>query len=79
VLNVSKEKISDKMIKNVEERVTRVLDYVDVTQDGLYEALMRGFVKGKNFSFGKLEGREEKRASELAARVYGSDEWNFSR
>ncbi len=78
VLNISKEKISDKMIKSVEERVTRVLDYSDVTQEKLYSALLSGFVKGKDYTVGTLTGTETERANELS-KIYGSDKWNFSR
>ncbi len=79
LLNVSKEKISDKMIKNVEDRVTRVLDYSNVTQEGLYEALLSGFTEGKEFFFGNLSEEEKSRAEELSKNTYRSDEWNFSR
>ncbi len=79
VLNISREKISDKMIKSVEERVTRVLDYSNVTQEGLYSALLSGFVRGKDYKIGRLTETEEKRANELSESVYKSKDWNFSR
>ncbi len=79
VLNISREKISDKMIKSVEERVTRVLDYSNVTQEGLYSALLSGFVRGKDYKTGRLTETEEKRANELSELVYKSKDWNFSR
>ena len=79
VLKVSKEKISDKMIKSAEERVTRVVDHASTTQEGLYEALLKGFTEGKEYAFGSLNGNEAERARELEKSVYSSDSWNFSR
>ncbi len=79
VLNVSREKISDKAIKSVEERVTRVLDYSSVSQNGLYLALLSGFVKNKEYKMGELTADEASRSEELAGSVYRSDQWNFSR
>lgn len=79
LLKISKEKISDKMIKSVQERVTRVLDYNIVSIEGLYKALLQGFTSGKNFSFGSLTAEEIKRAQDLAESRYMSHEWNFMR
>ncbi len=79
VLNVSREKISDKAIKSVEERVTRVLDYSSVSQNGLYLALLSGFVRNKEYKMGELTADEASRSEELAGSVYRSDQWNFSR
>ena len=79
VLNVSAEKISDKMIKSAEERVTSVRKNSDVTIEKLYDALLKGFAKGKDFEFGKLSDEESRRAGELARTTYRTNEWNFSR
>lgn len=79
VLKVSKEKISDKMIESAEERVTRVVDHSSATQDGLYEALLKGFVDGKEYEFGQLNRDEIAIAEGLEKSVYSSDSWNFSR
>ncbi|MCL4379715.1 MAG: lipoate--protein ligase family protein [Candidatus Marsarchaeota archaeon] len=79
VLKVSNEKISDKMIKSAEERVTRVVDHAGTTQEGLYEALLKGFTEGKEYQFDSLNGNETERARELEKSVYSSDSWNFSR
>ncbi len=79
VLNVSKEKISDKMIKSVEERVTRVLDYKDIAQQGLYEGLLKGFTEGKEYYMGELGRGEMERASELAEAVFKAESWSFMR
>jgi lipoate-protein ligase A len=79
VLNVSAEKVSDKMIKSVEERVTCVSKHSRASLEELYEALKRGFTRDKEFEMGKLTSEETARAEELARNVYASDAWNFSR
>ena len=79
LLKVSSEKISDKMIKNAEDRVTRVTDHADTTLDGLYDALLAGFVEGKDYEFGALDHDEAAKAEDLAGKVYAADSWNFSR
>ena len=79
VLNISREKISDKMIKNVEERVTKVLDFTNASQEELYSALLEGFTKGKKCRFSGLSNAEIARANELARDLYSTEEWNLSR
>lgn len=79
LLKISKEKISDKMIKAVQERVTRVLDYRMVSIEQLYDALLKGFTAGKEYAIGSLTAEELKRASELAEERYAAREWNFMR
>ena len=79
ILNVSAEKISDKMIKSAEERVTSVNKHANVSTNELYSALVKSFTKGKEFEFGHLCEDESSRAEELARTVYHTDAWNFSR
>ncbi len=79
LLKVSAEKISDKMIKSVEERVTSVTNYSSASIKETYEALLKGFTKDKEYRLGGLSGEEESRAGELARTVYSTDSWNFSR
>ncbi len=78
-LNVSREKISDKMIKNAEERVTCILKHCDLDKRDVYEALVRAFTEGKDFEFGKWSESEIARARELAEKKYKSDEWMYMR
>lgn len=78
-LRVSKEKISDKAIQSVHDRVTKILDYNVISIDGAYKALLQGFVSGKEYGFGTLSTEEIARAHELAEKRYMSREWNFSR
>jgi lipoate-protein ligase A len=79
LLKISKEKISDKLIKSVEERVTCVSRYSDITQDGLYKELMKAFADGKDYQIGSYTEAEKVRADILAKTIYDSDDWNFSR
>lgn len=79
VLKVGQEKISDKMIAAVEERVTRLKNFGDFKMEEVYQALVEGFTKDKEFEFGKLSEEEVERASELAENRYKSQEWNFRR
>ncbi len=78
-LNVSKEKISDKMIKNAEERVTCVLKHRALDKKEVYEALVEAFTEGKDFEFGAWSENELARARELAEKKYRSEEWMFLR
>jgi lipoate-protein ligase A len=78
VLNVSGEKISDKAVKGVEERVTSVYSQRGVSFQELYEAILHGMTEYRECEFGVTSGSENKRARELA-RTYASDDWNFSR
>lgn len=79
LLKISKEKVSDKAIKSVRDRVTRVLDHNIVSIDQLYDALLRGFTSGKSFTMGSLTADEIRRAQELAETKYMTREWNFQR
>ena len=80
VLKVGADKISDKMIAAVEDRVTSVnrikpeLSYEDVLG-----AMTESFTQGKDFAIGELSKEEIARAEELAQSRYRSEEWNFSR
>ncbi len=78
VLKVSKEKISDKAIKNVEERVTMVRKYSDISLADLYITLLAGFSEKMDCEEGALSKKELKKATEVAPN-YRSASWNFSR
>lgn len=79
LLKVSSEKISDKMIKSAEDRVTSVSDCSDATVEQLHEALIGGFTANKDYHFGGFTDTELKRGGQLANEIYSSDSWNFSR
>lgn len=79
VLKVSAEKISDKLIKSVEERVTRILDHAKVSRAEAYQGLVAGFMEDKDYETEPLSKEEVARAQELAMTRYLTREWNFRR
>ncbi len=83
VLKVPKEKISDKMISDVNERVTSVRDLLGegISFDDLYNALVSGFSKGLDLEIeqGVLSQSEKEMVESLIESRYASDEWNLSR
>lgn len=79
LLKVPDEKIKDKLIANVKERVTSVLQQKQISKDELYNALLKGFTDGKDFEISSFTGDELKRASELVSSRYSQREWNFMR
>jgi len=83
VLKVSKEKISDKLIKSVEERVTtlnrelnRKVDFTEIS-----EALERGFSEALNVDLieAKLTREEMELAKKLREMKYAKKEWILER
>jgi len=87
VLNVSRQKISDKMIHSAEERVTCILKHCDVDKTAVCGALIEAFAcgasktntQGKEHEFGTWSEREIMRARELAEKKYKTDEWTYLR
>lgn len=83
VLKVPSEKIRDKMIQAVEERVTSINRYLrrDVSFEELKEALIKGFVTSLNIKLkpGEVTGFEEELAKKLKEEKYATREWNFKR
>ena len=79
VLNVSRQKITDKMIKNARERVTCVGMHCDAGKMEVYEAIVRAFTEGKDHETGKSSIEELSRAKELAGGKYKSAEWMYLR
>ncbi len=79
VLRVSKEKISDKMIAAVEDRVTSVKKSGNATYAQTYEALVSAFSEGKETFSGSWTNSELARAKELVETKYKTKEWNFQR
>lgn len=82
VLKVPKEKISDKMIKSVEDRVTtikRELGHVDFGE--VEEALKKGFTEVFDAKLvkGKLSEEERRLALKLKKEKYGTADWIFKR
>ncbi len=79
VLKVDKQKISDKAIKNVEERVTSLLHHKNIALNEFHDILVKAFTKDKEFFFDKWTEEELERAGELIEKRYSKDEWNFMR
>jgi len=79
LLIVGADKISDKMIAAVEERVTRVQDHAKVTREQTYEALKQAFIQDKEFEIGKFTSEEMNLADKLMDEKYSADEWNAMR
>jgi lipoate-protein ligase A len=79
VLNVSRQKITDKMIKSAEERVTCVGMHCNRGKMEVYEALVNAFTEGKDYEYGTFSIDELARAKELAEQKYKSDEWIYLR
>jgi lipoate-protein ligase A len=82
VLRVSDTKISDKMIKVVQDRVTNLRRYLDrnISFEETKEALLSGFKKTFEISLelGDLTSYEEELVTELHAK-YSSENWVFQR
>jgi len=82
VLRVSDAKISDKLIKVVEERVTNIRRYIDtdISFQDVRDALVKGFEETLNIelSSGELTFEEEVVVKELYEK-YTSHEWIYQR
>jgi len=76
LLKVPDEKIKDKMIATVKERVTSVKMLKEARQEDVLAALKKGFVEGKEFGVSGLSQKESGRAEELAETKYRTKEWN---
>lgn len=80
LLKVPKEKISDKFISDVKQRVTSIVDINPaVTEQQLVEALMSAFTEGKEVEIGKFSPEEIAAAGKLAKDKYASEEWSYLR
>lgn len=79
LLKVPDEKIRDKMISTVKERVTSVKQSSSASYQDTYNALVKGFTENKQCSFGELTDKEKQSAEQWAKELYSSDEWNFKR
>ena len=83
VLKVPSEKIRDKLIKSVEERVTSINAVLgrEVSFKELKDALIDGFEDsfGIELTPGNITDFEEDLAQKLKAEKYATREWNFKR
>ncbi len=80
LLKVGQEKIADKLIAAVEDRVTSIEQLKpNVSMGELYLSLMDGFTAGKQWDKGDWTLGEMERARLLAGERYGSEKWNSMR
>jgi lipoate-protein ligase A len=83
ILKVPKEKISDKMIADVKQRVTSISDILqrDIEMEELRAALETGFSQALDVELvkGELTFEEKSTTQRLSKKKYSTDEWNFSR
>ena len=80
LLKVPKEKISDKFIADVKQRVTSLTDInPKITEQQLMDGLVAAFTEGKEFEIGNFSPEEMAAAEKLAKERYSSDEWNYLR
>ena len=82
ILKVPQEKISDKLVKSVEDRVTTIrqeIGYVDA--DEVEQALIRGFTEALDVTFVPSELSDEERhlAYQLKTEKYAQPRWTFQR
>lgn len=86
LLLIPNEKIKDKMIQVVEERVTSInqeakKDEKEYTFDDIVRILAQGFEESLNtkLELSELSESEKEMAEKLAKEKYSTDEWNFKR
>ncbi|MBD3407589.1 MAG: lipoate--protein ligase family protein [Candidatus Lokiarchaeota archaeon] len=83
VLKVPEEKISDKMIADVKDRVISIEEILggEINFGRLEEALRNGFKSALDIEFDdlRLTQREMNMAEELVESKYSTNEWNLSR
>ncbi|MHA1930078.1 MAG: lipoate--protein ligase family protein [Candidatus Thorarchaeota archaeon] len=83
ILKVPEEKISDKMIEGVKDRVTSLTEILDreVHFEELRDALYDGFCESLEIFLepGELSMKENEDVEILMETKYSSDEWNLSR
>ncbi|NYT15276.1 MAG: lipoate--protein ligase family protein [Methanomassiliicoccales archaeon] len=79
VLKVGKEKLSDKDIVEFDERVTCILNEIEVPWHLVLRALRVAFTSEKDWEMGALSKKEMVQVHRLVVERYGSDEWTYSR
>ena len=80
LLKVDDIKIKDKLINDVRERVTSVVQQNPaITKQQLYDALLQGFTRGKQWAFGYLTASERARAEVLRKERYQDVKWTGQR
>lgn len=75
LLKVPDEKMKDKVIQNVKERVTSLKQHHVKDYHQVYEALKEGFLHGKKWKEGKWSDEELEKAQILAEEKYAHPKW----
>jgi len=75
LLNVSKEKVSDKLISSVKKRVTSINAYSPAPIQDLIEAMEKGFSRNREIIFEDYTPEELDRAQQLAVQKYSTNAW----
>ncbi|MFW6282903.1 MAG: lipoate--protein ligase family protein [Minisyncoccales bacterium] len=81
-LKIPKEKLSDKGIKNIKERVGTITEYLpNISLDDIEKALIKGFCKTFKVSpkEGKITNKEKEEKEKLYKKKYSTKEWNYWR
>ena len=77
LLNVSDQKVSDKLIKSVQKRVTSIVDQSGKSMEDLKEVLIAGFSRNRNIEFDDYTDIEKQRAMEITNERFNNDTWTF--
>jgi lipoate-protein ligase A len=77
LLNVSEQKISDKLIKSVKKRVTSVVDLCSASMEDLQKALEAGFMRNRDIEYGDYSDIELERAKDLAKERFSNAVWLY--
>jgi lipoate---protein ligase len=75
LLNVSKEKISDKLISSVKKRVTSIDAYSSASIQDLIDAMEKGFSRDREIILGDYTPAELNQARHLADQKYSTNDW----
>ncbi len=70
------DKVSDKLVEDVRQRVTSVKEQADVDIQDTYEAMREAFTEGRDADEGGVTEGERERAKELVEERYRSESWN---
>ncbi len=77
ILNVSKQKSVDKLIKSVKKRVTGVSDMSNVSMEELAAMLEKGFSRNREIIRGDYTDEELKGAEHIVKEKFKTEAWNF--
>jgi lipoate-protein ligase A len=79
LLKVPDQKMKDKIVSNVKERVTSLKQNNVNSLEEAYEALRNGFLNGKKWKEDYWTEEEKEKADILSKEKYGNEKWNNQR